>query len=100
MSTRCQSLPGGIDVDQSLLIGPGGTGTVTQTGGTVRADTSVVIGGTNNPGTYTLSGGTLSTPLLTIGAKGGTFTFTGGLLHADTVTFNLTDVGGHDRAGK
>jgi autotransporter-associated beta strand protein len=85
---------GWLDVAQSLLVGPGGTGSVTQTGGIVHAGTSVVIGGTNNAGTYNLSGGTLSTSLLTKGAKGGTFNFTGGLLHADTIAFSLTNQGG------
>jgi hypothetical protein len=85
---------GWIDISQSLLISSGGTGSVNQTGGVVRAGVSVVIGGSNNAGSYTLSNGTLSTALLTKGAKGGTFTFTGGTLHADTVGFSLTNQGG------
>ncbi len=85
---------GWIDVAQDLLIGPGGTGSIVQTGGIVRAGNSVVIGGANHAGTYTLSNGTLSTAVLTKGAAGGTFQFTGGTLHADTVTFSLTNNGG------
>src|SRR5205085_2428618 len=50
--------------------------------------------GTNNPGTYNLYSGTLATPLLTLGAKGGTFNLLGGKLHADTVTFSLVNQGG------
>ena len=85
---------GWIDVAQNLLIGPGGTGNVLQTGGIVRAGNSVVIGGSTHAGTYTLSNGTLATPLLTTGTMGGTFQFTGGILHADVVTFSLTNNGG------
>ncbi|HSV16097.1 MAG TPA: hypothetical protein VLI90_17685 [Tepidisphaeraceae bacterium] len=85
---------GWIDIAQSLLVGPGGSGQVTQTGGIVHGGTSVVIGGATGIGSYALSGGTLSTPLLTKGAGGGTFAFTGGVLHADRVTFDLTNQGG------
>ncbi|HTQ39872.1 MAG TPA: hypothetical protein VMJ32_12660 [Pirellulales bacterium] len=85
---------GWLDVAQDLMIGPGGNGQVNQTGGIVRAGNSVVIGGTNHAGTYTLSAGTLATPLLTQGAMGGTFNFTGGTLHANTVNFSLTNAGG------
>jgi hypothetical protein len=85
---------GWIDVNQSLLVGPGGSGSVTQSGGIVHAGTSVVIGGTNNAGSYTLSGGTLATPLLTKSTQGGTFNFTGGTLHADQVAFSVTNNGG------
>jgi hypothetical protein len=85
---------GWIDVAQSLKVGPGGTGSVTQSGGIVRAGTSVIIGGANQPGSYFLSGGTLATPLLTRGAQGGSFSFTGGMLHTDLVAFSLTNQGG------
>jgi hypothetical protein len=85
---------GWIDIAQSLQISPVGTGTVSQSNGIVHAVNSIVIGGTNNAGTYNLSGGTLSTALLTKGTKGGTFNFTGGTLHALTVAFDLIDNGG------
>jgi hypothetical protein len=72
-----------------------GTGVVTQTGGSVTATNAVVLGGpTGAAGTYSLQGGSLSTALLTKGATGGTFNFTGGTLHADTVGFSLVDDGG------
>jgi len=85
---------GWIDVDQQLMVGPGGAGTVNQSGGIVHAGVEVVLGGSNNAGNYNLSGGTLATPLLTKGTKGGTFNFTGGTLHANTVGFDLTNNGG------
>jgi hypothetical protein len=44
-------------------------------------------------GSYELAGGTLSTPLLDKGA-GGSFQFTGGVLHADEVAFDLVNAGG------
>ena len=85
---------GWIDIAGSMLVAPGGAGQVNQTNGIVHAATSIVIGGTNNAGAYNLSGGILSTPLLTTGAKGGVFSFTGGMLHASQINFNLTNQGG------
>jgi hypothetical protein len=72
-----------------------GTGVVTQTGGDVTAANAVVLGGPSGAaGTYNLQNGSLSTALLTKGAAGGTFNFTGGVLHADNVGFSLVDDGG------
>jgi hypothetical protein len=94
-NTAALSVTGGwIDLADSLQVGPGGTGSVTQSGGIVHSVNSVVIGGANNAGTYTMTGGTLATPLLTKGTKGGSFNFTGGTLHADTINFSLTNNGG------
>ena len=86
---------GWIDVAQTLVVGNAGVGSVTQSGGVVKA-TSVVLGGTagNGVGTYALSGGTLATPLLTRNTPTSTFTMTGGTLHADRVTFSITNTGG------
>ncbi len=62
--------------------------------GWLKANNSVVIGGTPTAaGTLNLSGGTLSTPLLSKGAAGA-FNFTGGTLHADVVDFDLVNSGG------
>ena len=76
-------------VTGSLTIGNVGTGSATQTGGSVNANASsatVVLGrisGSN--GTYTISGGTLGTQFMTVGSSGvGTFYQTGG-----TVTLSL-----------
>ncbi|HEY2882773.1 MAG TPA: PEP-CTERM sorting domain-containing protein, partial [Pirellulales bacterium] len=94
-NTATLAVTGGwIDVAEKLAIGPGGTGAVNQSSGIVRAGASVTIGGANNAGTYNLSGGTLATALLTKGAMGGNFNFTGGTLHADQVNFSLTNSGG------
>lgn len=72
-----------------------GTGVVTQTGGSVTVANAVVLGGPSGAaGTYNLQGGVLSTTLLTKGATGGTFNFTGGTLHADNIGFSLVDNGG------
>ena len=68
----------------------GGTGTVTQTGGTVAAGTGVTLGlNPGGSGTYTLSGGTLTAAAIVRGAGTGTFTFNGGTLSptADNATF-------------
>jgi hypothetical protein len=81
---------GWLEVTDDLQVGPGGTGTVNHTGGGVR----VLHGGVGVvDGIYHLDGGTLSTPLMTKSAAG-TFMFTGGVLHADEVAFNLVNMGG------
>jgi pectate lyase len=86
---------GWIDIANDLIVGPAGSGQVKQTGGNVRAGRSVVLGGPSGAaGVYDLAGGSLSTPRLTRGATGGTFHFTGGVLHADEVTFDLIEQGG------
>jgi hypothetical protein len=85
---------GWIDVAEDLRVGSAGTGQVNQTGGIVRAGTSVVLGGTGQPATYNLSGGTLATGTFSRSGSGGTFNFTGGVLHAETVSFNLVNKGG------
>jgi hypothetical protein len=85
---------GWLDVTQSILVGPGGTGSVSQSGGIVRAGTSVVLGGSTAPGTYTLESGVLATPLLTKSGQGGTLNLLGGILHADMITFDFIDQGG------
>ncbi|MGB7160294.1 MAG: PEP-CTERM sorting domain-containing protein [Tepidisphaeraceae bacterium] len=81
---------GWLEVTDALLVGPGGTGAVTHTGG------SVVVGNggvTIINGAYALSGGHLVTPFLDKG-PGGTFAFTGGTLHAAAVGFDLVNNGG------
>ncbi|HZZ27558.1 MAG TPA: PEP-CTERM sorting domain-containing protein [Pirellulales bacterium] len=63
-------------------------------GGWLKVESGVVIGNTpTSQGTLRLSGGELSTPLLTKGAAG-QFFFTGGKLHADAVAFDLVNQGG------
>ncbi len=85
---------GWLDVRQTLYVGVAGAGTVNQSGAIVRAATSVVIGGASVPSAYNLSGGTLSTALLSKGNAGSSFNFTGGVLHATTVAFSLANNGG------
>jgi Fibronectin type III domain len=85
---------GWLEARQTVAVGPGGSGSVTHSGGVFRAGTSLTLGGATGTGNYTLSGGTLATPLLTKGTQGGTFAFTGGTLHAGTVAFALTNAGG------
>jgi hypothetical protein len=86
---------GWIELVKDLIVGPAGSGQVNQTGGDVHAGRSVMLGGPSGAaGVYNLSGGSLRTPLLTRGASGGTFHLTGGVLHADEVTFDLLSQGG------
>jgi hypothetical protein len=64
------------------------------TAGWLMAEEQVTIGADNGAtAALNLSGGSLTTPLLTKGA-GGSFNFTGGTLHADTVGFSLVNNGG------
>lgn len=64
------------------------------TNGWLLVDASVVIGATAGAsGTVNLSGGSLSTPLLTKGSAS-QFNFTGGTLQADVIDFSLVNNGG------
>jgi hypothetical protein len=85
---------GWIDILDTLNVGSSGTATLNQSGGLVRAGTSVTIGNSIRAGTYALSGGTLATPMLTKANAASAFTFTGGVLHADTINFSLINNGG------
>jgi Pectate lyase len=72
----------------------GNTAQLNITDGWLLVNDAVVIGGTPTAsGTLNLSGGTLTTPLLSKG-NAGQFNFTGGTLHADVVTFDLVNNGG------
>ncbi len=85
---------GWLEIAETVKLGSGGTGAVSQTGGLLTAQTVTLGALAGSTGTYNLSGGTLVTTLLNKGPGGGTFNFTGGVLHADTVAFALTVSGG------
>jgi hypothetical protein len=85
---------GWLDVPQNIFVGPGGAGSVSQSGGAVRAGTAVILGGSTGTGIYTITDGILATPLLTKSGQGGTFSLLGGILHADTIAFDFTNQGG------
>jgi hypothetical protein len=73
---------------------PGDNATLNITSGWLKVEDEVVIGG--DPGAtaaLNLSGGELTTPLITKGA-GGSMSFTGGVLHAEEVDFDLVNDGG------
>jgi hypothetical protein len=72
----------------------GNTAQLDITDGWLLVNDAVVIGGTPTAnGTLNLSGGALTTPLLSKG-NAGQFNFTGGTLHADVVDFDLVNNGG------
>ncbi len=81
---------GWLEVADDLVVGSDGAGSVRQYGGEVR-----VLGGVVDveDGDYQLLGGVLSTPVLAKSATG-TFAFTGGVLDAGTVAFDLVNQGG------
>jgi hypothetical protein len=80
----------------TLRIAPenGDTAQLNITAGRLEVQDEVEIGvGPTELATLHLSGGELSTPLLSKGARG-SFLFTGGTLRADVVDFNLANLGG------
>jgi hypothetical protein len=81
---------GWLEVTTDLEVGTAGTGIVAHTGGSLR-----VLGGSVAVinGAYNLSGGALTTPLLSKSAQG-EFNFTGGVLSAGGVAFDLVNQGG------
>jgi hypothetical protein len=79
-----------VDITGSAI----GSGTLAITGGKLKVEEEVAIGtNTADIATLNLSGGVLDVPLLSKGT-GGSFNFTGGTLHADTVAFDLVNNGG------
>lgn len=95
---------GWLDVAHELAIGAhtlgsgargSGAGQVNQSGGSVRVGHAVLIGvGASAAAEYNLTGGSLSTARLLVGADGARFNFAGGILHADRVGFDLDNQGG------
>ncbi len=61
--------------------------------GWLQVEDQLVIGSSLSKGTLKLSGGDLSTPILDK-SSGATFAFTGGRLHAGTITFGVVNQGG------
>ena len=81
--------------------GGGATGTIVQTGGTNDAG-SLVVGADLDQGTYTLSGGSVSSGWLCVGQDGtGTFTQSGGSVSAaqQVLGFDTTYTGGLTASG-
>src|SRR5262249_28401581 len=77
-----------------IAAGASDTATLNVSGGWLQVENQLIIGGTaTSVATLNLSGGELTAMALTKGA-GGTFTFTGGKLHAGTVAFDLVNQGG------
>jgi hypothetical protein len=86
---------GWIEVAGDLEVGLGGAGTVQHTGGIVAADRVTLGGGAVEFGIYNLSGdGVLRVGTLDRTPNEGEFNFTGGLLAAEVVTFDLVNQGG------
>ena len=90
---------------QNLVADTGistGVGTITQTGGTLTVATNnaayqsnafgAVILGVDGAGTYTLNGGTLTTPILARGNGTATFNLGGGTLKAPTPVATLPSI--------
>ncbi|HEX6963927.1 MAG TPA: dockerin type I domain-containing protein [Lacipirellula sp.] len=87
---------GWLDLAESLLVGEAGVGVVNHSGGRVRTD-QVLLGGpfAGTSGTYNLSGsGVLQTEYIDLASNLDAFNFTGGVLSADVVDFDLVNQGG------
>lgn len=76
-----------------LAANSGNSATLNVTGGWLKVEQEVIIGGVGATAALNLSGGTLRTTTLNKGS-GGSFSFTGGKLSADTVSFSLVNNGG------
>jgi hypothetical protein len=76
-----------------IAANSGNAATLNITGGWLKVEQSLIIGTSASTGTLNLSGGELSVLALNKAATS-SFNFTGGKLHAATVTFNLTNQGG------
>jgi hypothetical protein len=86
---------GWLEVAGGLEVGFGGAGTVNHTGGTVAAAMVKLGGGAVGAGFYNLSdNGVLRVGVLDKDPNEGGFSFTGGMLSADEVTFDLVNNGG------
>jgi pectate lyase len=92
---RLDVTAGQLTIATALEVGDRGSGQVVQSGGRVVTP-AIRLGGSTAgaAGTYALQGGVLDVGTLSRGTVGGTFSFTGGTLHADTVNFDLVNAGG------
>lgn len=79
----------------SEIIGQGGTGTFTQTGGTHTVGTLSIGTGLSGNGTFNMQGGTLTAGTIdSVNAGVSAFNFTGGTLAVGTFIGNLVNNGG------
>lgn len=76
-----------------IAANSGNTATLNVTGGWLKVEHDVIIAAPGATAVLNLSGGALRTQTLSQGS-GGTFSFIGGKLSADTVNFALTNNGG------
>ncbi|MDZ7618400.1 MAG: hypothetical protein U1E05_15450, partial [Patescibacteria group bacterium] len=87
-----------VAADKSLAVGVGNAAVFTQTGGTVNVAGAIRLAENAGTGVYRLQGGTLNANAVLRGT-GGSFEFTGGILHARTFgsvlqPFTLSQTGG------
>ncbi len=86
--------------NSALFVGYGGTGTVTQTGGTNSIANGLILGySSTGAGTYNLNGGVLAVNYLSAGSGAAAFNFGGGTLLATgslstSLSMTLTGIGG------
>ena len=76
-----------------IAANSGNNATLNVTSGWLKVKDDIIIAGSGATAALNLSGGTLRTTTLSKGS-GGSFSFTGGKLSADTVNFSLTNNGG------
>ena len=78
-----------------VTVGYEGTGSFTQSGGTHSVSNTLTLGAVSGAtGVYGLQGGVLSASTIRARANTWAFNFTGGILHAETVRFDLVNDGG------
>jgi hypothetical protein len=76
-----------------IAANPGDNATLNVTGGWLKVKDNIIIAAAGATAALNLSGGTLRTTTLSKGS-GGSLSFTGGKLSADTVNFSLANNGG------
>jgi hypothetical protein len=95
MSTTMLNVNAGWIDTIELVVGAEGTGVVNQTGGEVRSGYVQLGAFGTGQGAYNLSGGRLLTGSLAEGrGVGASFQFTGGILSAEGIGFDLVNQGG------
>jgi autotransporter-associated beta strand protein len=82
VNDSASGMTGGMLVAGSLVVGPSGAGTFTQSGGTNAAGNIVLGSNAASAGTYNLNGGLLSLSGLTQGAGSAALNFNGGTFQA------------------
>lgn len=93
------NISGGIVTTDTLQAGFSGVGFINQSGGSVTVSSQVMVNSNSGTSTYTLTGGTLSSPSLKLDGAFGLFNYNGGSLQLSTLEIQNTNCRLNVRAG-